>query len=146
MPAHRCGSPTRAGARFAPHLTFVIGQSLRQMGRRKSEQGARRMRFKGKVALMTAAASGIGRASADIIAREGGRIAAVDTNRERLDAAVTEIAAAGGEAHPYHADALDEAQVNSVVADAVKRFGRIDILVNAVGGSTIIAKPGATTE
>ena len=38
------------------------------------------------------------------------------------------------------------AQVDNVVADAAKRFGRIDILVNAVGGSTIIAKPGATTE
>ena len=36
--------------------------------------------------------------------------------------------------------------MNSAVADAAKRFGRIDILVNAVGGSTIIAKPGATTE
>ena len=41
------------------------------------------MRFQDKVALITAAASGIGRASADIIGREGGRIAAVDTNRER---------------------------------------------------------------
>ena len=104
------------------------------------------MRFKGKVALITAAASGIGRATANIIGREGGRIAAVDTNRERLDATIAEIAAAGGEAHPYNADALDEGQVDSVVADAAKRFGRIDILVNAVGGSTIIAKPGAATE
>ena len=104
------------------------------------------MRFKGKVALITAAASGIGRATANIIGREGGRIAAVDTNRERLDATVAEIAAAGGEAHPYHADALDEAQANSVVADADKRFGSIDILVNAVGGSTIIAKPSAPIE
>ena len=104
------------------------------------------MRFKGKVALITAAASGIGRATADIIGREGGRIAAVDTNRERLDATIAEITAAGGEAHPYNADALDEGQVDNVVADAAKRFGRIDILVNAVGGSTIIAKPGATTE
>jgi NAD(P)-dependent dehydrogenase (short-subunit alcohol dehydrogenase family) len=104
------------------------------------------MRFKGKVALITAAASGIGRATANIIAREGGRIAAVDTNRERLDATIAEIRAAGGEAHPYNADALDEGQVADVVADAAKRFGSIDILVNAVGGSTIIAKPGATTE
>ncbi len=104
------------------------------------------MRFKGKVALVTAAASGIGRATVDIIGREGGRIAAVDTNRERLDATIAEIRAAGGEAHPYNADALDERQVDNVVADAAKRFGRIDILVNAVGGSTIIAKPGATTE
>jgi NAD(P)-dependent dehydrogenase (short-subunit alcohol dehydrogenase family) len=104
------------------------------------------MRFKGKVALITAAASGIGRATANIIGREGGRIAAVDNNRERLDATVAEIAAAGGEVHPYNADALDAAAVDSVVADAARRFGRIDILVNAVGGSTIIAKPGATTE
>jgi NAD(P)-dependent dehydrogenase (short-subunit alcohol dehydrogenase family) len=104
------------------------------------------MRFEGKVALITAAASGIGRATANIIGREGGIVAAVDNNRERLDATVAEIAAAGGEAHPYHASALNEDAVNSVVIDAAKRFSRIDVLVNAVGGSTIIAKPGATTE
>jgi len=104
------------------------------------------MRFDGKVALITAAASGIGRATANIIGREGGRVAALDNNRERLDATMAEISAFGGEVHPYCADALDEHQVDSVVNDAVERFGRIDILVNAVGGSTIIAKPGATTE
>ena len=104
------------------------------------------MRFKGKVALVTAAASGIGRATVNIIGSEGGRIAAVDTDRARLDATIAEIASAGGEAQPYNADALDENAVNGVVADVVRRFGRIDILVNAVGGSTIIAKPGATTE
>ena len=104
------------------------------------------MRFKGKTALITAAASGIGRATAGIIAAEGGRIAAVDSNRERLDVAIAEIRTAGGEAHPYHADALDEAVVNATVTDIAKRFGRIDVLVNAVGGSTIIAKPGAETD
>jgi NAD(P)-dependent dehydrogenase (short-subunit alcohol dehydrogenase family) len=104
------------------------------------------MRFKGKVALITAAASGIGRATANIIGREGGRIAAVDTDRARLDSTISEIAAAGGEAQPYNADALDEAAVNGVVADVSRRFGAIDILVNAVGGSTIIAKPGAATD
>ena len=86
------------------------------------------MRFNGKVALITAAASGIGRATAGIIAAEGGRIAAVDNNRERLDATIAEITATGGEAFPFHANALDEAAVNCVVDDAVKRFGRIDIL------------------
>lgn len=104
------------------------------------------MRFTGKVALITAAASGIGRATADIIAREGGRVAAVDNNRERLDATIAALTAAGGEAFPYHASALAQSEVDSVVADAVRRFGRIDILVNAVGGSTIIAKPNAATE
>ena len=104
------------------------------------------MRFTGKVALITAAASGIGRATANIIGREGGRIAAVDIDRERLDATIADIEAAGGEAHAYNIDALEETKVDNTVADAVKRFGRIDILVNAVGGSTIIAKSNATTE
>jgi NAD(P)-dependent dehydrogenase (short-subunit alcohol dehydrogenase family) len=104
------------------------------------------MRFQAKVALITAAASGIGRATAKIIGGEGGHIAAVDINRERLDATIAEITSAGGEAHAYHADALDAGKVDSVVADVVRRFGRIDILVNAVGGSTIIGKPGAATE
>jgi NAD(P)-dependent dehydrogenase (short-subunit alcohol dehydrogenase family) len=104
------------------------------------------MRFRGKVALITAAASGIGRATAEIIGREGGCIAAVDNDRARLEDAVAAIATAGGKAHAYHADALDERQVSSVVADAAARLGSIDILVNAVGGSTIIARPAAETD
>jgi NAD(P)-dependent dehydrogenase (short-subunit alcohol dehydrogenase family) len=104
------------------------------------------MRFGGKVALITAAASGIGRATAGIIAREGGTVLAVDNNAERLNAAVAAMQEAGGEATGFPADALDEAQVNGIVAEAERSFGRIDILVNAVGGSTIIADPGATTE
>ncbi len=104
------------------------------------------MRFKGKVALITAVASGIGRATANIIGSEGGKIAAVDNNRERLDQTVAAIRAAGGEAHPYFCNALAEREVNATVEDAAKRFGRIDILVNAVGGSTIIAKPHALAE
>jgi NAD(P)-dependent dehydrogenase (short-subunit alcohol dehydrogenase family) len=104
------------------------------------------MRFRGKVALITAAASGIGRATCDIIAREGGRVLAIDSNRDRLEAAVATIAASGGSAHPCQADATSQTQVDGVVTDAVRRFGTIDILVNGVGGSTIIAKPQAETD
>jgi NAD(P)-dependent dehydrogenase (short-subunit alcohol dehydrogenase family) len=104
------------------------------------------VRFEGKVALITAAASGIGRATADMIGREGGRIAAVDTDRGRLDQTVADIVAGGGEAHGYNIDALDERRVDDTVADVARRFGRIDILVNAVGGSTIITNPAAATE
>ncbi len=101
------------------------------------------MRFNGKVALITAAANGIGRATAEIMAREGAVVVCVDNHPERLDAAT---AALGGNAHGRLCDALDQAQVDAVVADVVETFGRIDILVNAVGGSTIIAKPSALVE
>jgi NAD(P)-dependent dehydrogenase (short-subunit alcohol dehydrogenase family) len=104
------------------------------------------MRFRDKVVLITAAASGIGRATAGIMTREGGIVLAVDNNQDRLEATVDAMLREGGQAHAFPGDALDEAQVNALVAEAVRRFGRIDVLVNAVGGSTIIADPAATTE
>jgi NAD(P)-dependent dehydrogenase (short-subunit alcohol dehydrogenase family) len=104
------------------------------------------MRFDKRVALITAAASGIGRATADIIAAEGGTVVAVDTDKARLEKMLAEIQRAGGRAFGRQADALDPHQVDDVVKAVVGEHGRIDILVNAVGGSTIIAKPGATVE
>jgi NAD(P)-dependent dehydrogenase (short-subunit alcohol dehydrogenase family) len=104
------------------------------------------MRFDGRVALITAAASGIGRATAEIIAAEGGIVVAVDTDEGRLKDAVGAIEAAGGRAHAHRADALDAGQVDGVVERAVREHGRIDILVNAVGGSTIISRPAATVD
>jgi NAD(P)-dependent dehydrogenase (short-subunit alcohol dehydrogenase family) len=101
------------------------------------------MRFKDKIALITAAANGIGRATAEIMAHEGATVICVDNHTERLEAAVTAL---GNGTHGRLCNALDQAQVDSVVAGVVKEFGRIDILVNAVGGSTIIAKPSATVE
>ena len=97
-------------------------------------------RFQDKIALITAAGSGIGRASADIIAAEGGRVIAVDNDPARLD---DMVAALGEAVVPCHIDALDGEAVGTVVAEAEAAHGRIDILVNAVGGSTIIANPGA---
>jgi NAD(P)-dependent dehydrogenase (short-subunit alcohol dehydrogenase family) len=103
-------------------------------------------RFGGQVALVTAGASGIGRASAGIIAAEGGTVVLVDTDKSRLETAVAEIARAGGRAHPQVADALDPDQVGRVVEATVRDLGRIDILINAVGGSTVIARPAATVD
>lgn len=101
------------------------------------------MRFTDRVALITAVASGIGRATADIMGREGAVIVGIDNNAERLEAAMAAIRAAGGRAQGQICDALDEAQVNALVAKVAGEHGRIDILVNAVGGSTVIAKSGA---
>ena len=104
------------------------------------------MRFEGKVAVITACASGIGRATADIMAREGATIVGIDNNRERLDRSVAEITAAGGKAHGRLCNALAKDEVEPLVESIAKEFGRVDILVNAVGGSTIIPRPSATVD
>ena len=104
------------------------------------------MRFKNKVALITAAANGIGRATAAIMAREGATVIAVDNNQGRLDEAVPALARNGGRAEGRLADATAPAEVEALVAEVARKHGSIDILVNAVGGSTVIANPQATTE
>ena len=104
------------------------------------------MRFKDKIALITAAANGIGRATAEIMARQGAVVVAVDNHQERLDSATAALTKSGGRAHGRLCDALDPAQVKATVADIAREFGAIDILVNAVGGSTIIANAAATVD
>src|SRR5437867_11338133 len=101
------------------------------------------MRFKGRIALITAAGRGIGRATAEIIGREGGTVVAVDLDKESLDQVVGAIRTAGGTAHGLAADALDASQVAGVVRRVIDEHDRIDILVNAVGGSTIIQNRAA---
>jgi NAD(P)-dependent dehydrogenase (short-subunit alcohol dehydrogenase family) len=103
------------------------------------------MRFTNKVALITAAANGIGRATAEIMVREGATVIAVDNNQSRLDEAVPALKR-NGRAEGRMVDALVQAEVDALVGDVVKQHGAIDILVNAVGGSTVIANPQATTE
>ncbi len=104
------------------------------------------MRFTDQVALITAGASGIGKATAEIIAAEGGTVVAVDTDQGRLEKVVAALRDAGGRIHGMRADALDAAQVQDTVDRVVREHTRIDILVNAVGGSTIIRDSAATVD
>ncbi|MEM9357312.1 MAG: SDR family NAD(P)-dependent oxidoreductase [Pseudomonadota bacterium] len=106
------------------------------------------MRFKDKVALITAAGAGIGKASAGIMAREGATVVAVDTDEARLAALEADFSddTTPGKVFPKKADALNPDSVDETVAWTEKTCGRIDILVNGVGGSTIIAKPAATVD
>ncbi len=104
-------------------------------------------RFEDKVALISGAANGICRVSAGIIAAEGGIVAAVDYDRELLDGAMEAFAQAGGGPHQaYPANVLRQDEVDAVVADVIDRYGKIDILINGVGGSTIIENSSARAD
>ncbi len=90
-------------------------------------------RFEGKVAIVTGAASGIGREIANSFAREGATVVIADLKKESADAAAAEIVDAGGKAMGVAMDVGDEAAVNAGVEAVHKAHGRIDILVSNAG-------------
>ena len=87
----------------------------------------------GKVALITGAASGIGKAIAELYAKEGAAVAIADINQQAADAAAAEITAAGGKAIGVVMDVTDEAAVNAGTEKVVAAFGRLDILISNAG-------------
>jgi 3-oxoacyl-[acyl-carrier protein] reductase len=90
-------------------------------------------RFAGKVALVTGAGRGMGRATALALARQGAAVVVNDLNGELAEALAREIEAAGGQAMAYVADVSNEAQVQAMIAATVERLGTVDILVNNAG-------------
>jgi 3-oxoacyl-[acyl-carrier protein] reductase len=91
-------------------------------------------KLEGRVAVVTGAASGIGKGIAIAFAREGARIVVADRSGETEAAAVlAAIAELGGEAIFVPTDVSDETSVNEMAAKAIERFGRVDILVNNAG-------------
>jgi NAD(P)-dependent dehydrogenase (short-subunit alcohol dehydrogenase family) len=96
------------------------------------------MRFENKIALITGAAGGIGSATVRIIAGESGHVAALDNNEAALEALAETTDALPGQVVPVMADAFNPTDVKSAVQSVLDRWGRIDILVNCIGGSTII--------
>jgi 3-oxoacyl-[acyl-carrier protein] reductase len=88
-------------------------------------------RLQGKVALVTGAGSGIGRASAERFAAEGAQVVAVDIRGGEETAAAIE--AAGGEGLALSTDVSDESAVAAMAAAALERFGRVDVLMNNAG-------------
>lgn len=97
------------------------------------------MRFDGKVVIVTGAAQGIGRDVAISAAREGALVIAVDRS-DLIDAVAAEIVAAKGNAIVVKADLETYSGAQQVVAAALQAHGRVDVLINNVGG-TIWAKP-----
>ncbi|MDP3489864.1 MAG: glucose 1-dehydrogenase [Phenylobacterium sp.] len=90
-------------------------------------------RVDGKVALVTGAASGIGRACAERLAAEGARVVLTDLTDETGAALAAEINSRGAQATYLHQDVTDEDQWVQVIADVRQAFGRLDILVNNAG-------------
>jgi 3-oxoacyl-[acyl-carrier protein] reductase len=92
------------------------------------------MLLKGQVAIITGASSGIGRAAAVAMAREGARVAVnFYKNQAGAEQAVAEILKAGGEAFAFRADVTRAAEVESMVSAVRARWGHIDTLVNNAG-------------
>lgn len=91
------------------------------------------MKLQGKSAIITGAASGIGREIALTFAREGGKVAIADLNLDAAEATAAEIRDAGGEAFGVAMDVANEDQVNAGVTQVVAKWGAVDILVSNAG-------------
>lgn len=100
------------------------------------------MRLLDKVAIITGAGQGIGRAYAQAFSQEGAKVVVADLNHERARSVVDEITKAGGQALAVAVDVSDEARVAAMVEATIETFGRVDILVNnAAIFSTLQMKP-----
>jgi 3-oxoacyl-[acyl-carrier protein] reductase len=91
------------------------------------------MSLAGRVAFVTGASQGIGRACALKLATAGASVAVAARNQEKLNQLAEEITAAGGKAAAFALDVTDEEQVKSTVKAAIAQFGKVDILVNNAG-------------
>lgn len=93
----------------------------------------------GRVAIITGAASGMGRATAMLFAAEGARVAVCDLNQSGCDTVVAEIKAGGGEAAAFALDVSDHEVITSTISAIADHWGAIDILVNNAGVSSFCA-------
>jgi NAD(P)-dependent dehydrogenase (short-subunit alcohol dehydrogenase family) len=99
-----------------------------------TEQNLRKV-LQGKVALVTGASSGIGRATAELLGRHGARVILVSRTREKLEALKQEIESSGGEAFVYPTDLSDLDACDEMIHKVLAEHGHVDILINNAGRS-----------
>ncbi len=90
-------------------------------------------RLQGKVAVITGAAAGIGRATAELFVQEGAKLVATDVNEPGLTALGDDLATLGGEVEMVTGDVSRDADARRMIQTAVERFGKLDILVANAG-------------
>lgn len=100
----------------------------------------------GKVAVVTGAGSGIGRAAADLFAREGAAVAVVDLNAQAAKQTAQQITEAGSRALAIAADVADAAEVDQAFGQITSEFGRVDVLYNNAGVNSSGSVIDATEE
>ena len=99
------------------------------------------MRLESKVALITGGGSGIGRACAEMFAREGARVAVSDISLERAQATTQFVTSHGGDAIAISGDVSVGDDAQNMVSATVEKFGKLDVLVNSAGVSARNAMP-----
>src|SRR5262245_17883810 len=105
------------------------------------------LELKGKVAIVGGGSKGLGRACADVLAREGMRVAICSRSKADLDGAAKEIRDASGSDVLAFAGDLDKPEtVRELVATTVERFGRLDVMINNSGGPPLARAHNATEE
>ncbi len=98
-----------------------------------SKKGAHMHRLKDKVAIVTGSSSGIGKAIALRFGAEGAKVVVTARRMAFCEQTVAQIVKDGGEAWAIHTDVADERQVERLIEETVRRYGRIDVLVNNAG-------------
>jgi NADP-dependent 3-hydroxy acid dehydrogenase YdfG len=89
--------------------------------------------IRGKVVIITGASSGLGEATARLLASQGAVVALAARRTERLESLVADITAAGGKAKAYTVDVVDKSQVETLVANVAAGFGKLDVMINNAG-------------
>lgn len=102
-------------------------------------------RLKGKVALITGAGTGVGRACMKLFAAEGAKVVGVSRTQSNLDETLSQVKAAGGEGQVVAADLSKPEGADKAMEETLKSFGRVDVLVNSagVGYSWLAKSPGS---